>query len=200
MDGHLERYSLAHEDAWFVPLNWVKRDIATYRDDHGKIRRRNLAGHSRARGVYWHFAVSAVPRTGTPQRLVLRPHVIFTHDGITPLESKRRAAVLRRSFCKNWWNDRWRDMLRAFVSSISRQSNTLELRLGGDNVATVETMPVRFTAPLSLHEDRLPSPMGPQHHLEVTSHASAHRDGSGSTVDGGGDIQSVHDGDGERMP
>ena len=83
----------AHGSAWFVPLNLVEGNVATFQDEKGKQRRRRLVGRSEKRKVYWHFAVSGKVHITAPPHFVLRPQVVFTEDGKTPLDDKRRAAV-----------------------------------------------------------------------------------------------------------
>ena len=143
----------AHGSAWFVPLDLIEGNIAAFQDENGNQRRRRLVGRSEKRKVYWHFAVSGKVTIPTPQRLVLRPHVVFTEDGKTPLDSKLRAARLRRSFCKSWWNDRWRDMLRAFAALLSKEGETFILPLGGDAEAIIDATPMIFDDPLSIADD-----------------------------------------------
>jgi plasmid maintenance system antidote protein VapI len=142
----------AHGSAWFVPLDLIERNIATFQDESGNKRRRRLVGRSKKRGVYWHFAVSGKVNISNPQYLLLRTHVVFTKDGKTPLDSQSRADRLRKSFCKNWWNDRWRDLLRALVSTLANGKEELSLSLGGDAVATIAASPMDFEAPLSITE------------------------------------------------
>ena len=142
----------AHGSAWFVPLDLIEGNIATFQDESGNRRRRRLVGHSKRRGVYWHFAVSGKVNIFDPQHLLLRTHVVFTEDGKTPLDSQSRTDRLRKSFCKNWWNDRWRDLLRAFVSTLANGKEELSLSLGGDAVATIAASPMDFEAPLSITE------------------------------------------------
>ena len=142
----------AHGSAWFVPLDLIERNIATFQDESGNKRRRRLVGRSKKRGVYWHFAVSGKVNIYNPQHLLLRTHVVFTKDGKTPLDSQSHADRLRKSFCKNWWNDRWRDLLRALVSTLANGKEELSLSLGGDAVATIAASPMDFEAPLSITE------------------------------------------------
>jgi hypothetical protein len=104
--------------AWFFPDQFMEGNKVTFVDDAGKRRRKQLVGWSEKRQIYWHAAFEARPVIGDPNRLVLHPHVIFTADGKSPLFSKQRMHVLRRSFCKSWWNDRWRDLLIAFTLAI----------------------------------------------------------------------------------
>ena len=143
----------AHGSAWFVPLDLIEGNIAAFQDENGKKRRRRLVGRSEKRGVYWHFAVSGKVSIVAPQHLLLRTHVVFTEDGKTPLDSQSRADRLRKSFCKNWWNDRWRDLLRAFVANLADGKEEFSLSLGDDAVATIAASPMSFESPLSIIEN-----------------------------------------------
>ena len=40
---------------------------------------------------------------------MLKPHVVFSDDGINLWDDKMRTAKARRSQCAQWWNDEWRD-------------------------------------------------------------------------------------------
>jgi hypothetical protein len=102
--------------AWYMPLDFLERNVASFTDDQGKKRKKLMVNWSARRKIYWHFAVEARPMLGARPRFVLRQHVIFTADGRTPIASKERMHALRRRFCKSWWNDRWRDLLIGFVS------------------------------------------------------------------------------------
>ena len=149
----LLHYGFAHGSAWFVPLNLIEGNITAFQDENGKKRRRRLVGRSEKRGVYWHFAVSGKVSIVAPQHLLLRTHVVFTEDGKTPLDSQSRADRLRKSFCKNWWNDRWRDLLRAFVANLADNKEEFSLSLGDDAVATIAASPMSFESPLSITEN-----------------------------------------------
>jgi hypothetical protein len=83
----------------------------------------------------------------SPRRIVLRPHVIFTEDGKTPIYSVQRMHILLRSFCKSWWNDRWRDLLVAFVQLIAEEN---EIHLAaGPNTSFALSVPMRLSSKFS---------------------------------------------------
>ena len=155
----LLHYEFAHGSAWFVPLDLLENNIATFQDEKGKKRRRRLVGRSEKRDVYWHFAVSLRVSLLDPRRIELRTSVVFTQDGKTPLASKSRAQRLRKSFCKNWWNDRWRDLLRALVAFLANGKEQLSLPLGGGVVAGIAAGPMGFEAPVSILEEDPPLPL-----------------------------------------
>ena len=151
-------YEFAHGRAWFVPLDLIEGNVATFQDEDGKKRRRRLVGRSERRSVYWHFAVSLQISLLDPRHIVLRTSVVFTQDGKTPLDSKPRAERLRKGFCRNWWNDRWRDLLRALVAYLTNGKEELSLPLGGGAVAGIAAGPMGFEAPMSILEADSHSP------------------------------------------
>jgi hypothetical protein len=128
--------------AWFLSDQLVSGNKVTFVDYAGKRRRKQLVGWSEKRQIYWHAAFEARPVVGDLNRLVLRPHVIFTADGKTPLFSTQRMHVLRRSFCKSWWNDRWRDLLIAFTQTLG-EDEEIRLRVGPTEFLSLG-MPMRI--------------------------------------------------------
>jgi hypothetical protein len=121
-------------NCWFLPKDKIDGNKAYFRDQVGKRRFKALVGFSPKRGVYWHFAGELRPLPNHPETLVLKPHVIFSEDGITPLESAARMHALRRGFCKSWWNDRWRDLLVAYLSFLSDENAEFALDAGGVDI------------------------------------------------------------------
>jgi hypothetical protein len=138
--------------AWYFPRGLLEGDRVEFQDDDGRRRRKSLVGRSARRNVFWHFAVEARPFLGEYPHFVLRPHVIFTPDGILPIESKHQMHMLRRRFCKNWWNDRWRDLLAAFVAWLSVPDGCA-LTVGADSSIHLERRLMSVTSPMSATRD-----------------------------------------------
>jgi len=134
--GMLE-YPLANNKiCWFYPVNFTPKNEARFVDANGKTRRRVLVGRSDARNVYWHFGVEAsvVVSVGL---IRLKPHVVFTEDGKTPISSTAKQHSLRRGFCRNWWNDRWRDLLFAMLNYLSKGNDTWSLQVSDSDTIDV---------------------------------------------------------------
>jgi len=144
---------------WFLPKGLIEADRVHFSDGRGKRRSKLLVGRSERRQVYWHFGVEAKPFLGRVPRIVLRPHVVFSADGMKPLDSKVRMHVLRRSFCKNWWNDRWRDLIVAFVSWFSAGDEVILLHVGSSASIGLSSSLFKLEAPVSM-EGETPSADG----------------------------------------
>ena len=138
--------------AWYLPRGFLEGDRVEFQDDGGKKRRKSLVGWSARRNVFWHFAVEARPVLGDHPHFVLRQHVIFTPDGASPIESKERMHMLRRRFCKSWWNDRWRDLLIAFVTWLSGQEGCA-LAVGTNSSIQLEKRLMFVMSPMSVARD-----------------------------------------------
>jgi hypothetical protein len=148
--------------AWYMPKGFLDGDRVEFQDDGGKKRRKSLVGWSERRKVFWHFAVEARPVLGECPHFVLKPHVIFTPNGKSAVESKERMHLLRRQFCRSWWNDRWRDLLIAFVTWLSRTEGCA-LVVGRTSSIQLDSKLMSIISPVSVAVDQnLPMVVGEQ--------------------------------------
>lgn len=151
-------YELANGHFCFwLPQGFVKNDEATYLGVDGKMRRRALVGIKNFRAAdgeikkirYWHFAVQARALLRPVRAFAVRAHVVFTEDGQTPIDSSARQHSARRSQCKAWWNDDWRDRMLAAVAHLGGASGRIRLPLGQEVDVFVGTRPLAFESPVS---------------------------------------------------
>jgi hypothetical protein len=146
-------YEFANSTGWYVPRGLIDKDTVIFVDRTGKKRRKRLSGRSEKRKVYWSFAVTMHPVVGRRWHLELKPQVVFTEDGIKPVESKATMARLRKSFCKNWWNDQWRTLLNAYVRFLADEDADIHIPLGGGVAMVVAGELMAFEAPTSIVGD-----------------------------------------------
>jgi hypothetical protein len=134
---------------WFVPNNWREKNQGWYAGARGKDQYRVLVG--KAKELTWHFAVSAKIRAWHPRRIHLIPHVLFSPDGVTPLVDQKQ---LRRRHCKLWWNDKWRDLMLAFIGELfGRGCDHWKVCLGGGATMELKATLMRIRMPVSYSED-----------------------------------------------
>lgn len=167
----LKPYEFAHATGWFVPLGLIEKDTVWYNDLTGKRRWKRLVGRSLKRGVYWSFAVTVRPVVGEFWRFEVRPQVVFTENGTKPIASKAKMARLRRSFCKNWWNDQWRTLLRAFLTHLADENGELRLQLGGSCEAVLAAEMTAFEAPAAIAGDAYIAPEDEEEESETAADA-----------------------------
>lgn len=149
----LVSFGLANQNlCWFWPreAGSVSTPIerTKFVDAFGRSGSRALIGESRKLGAFWHYAIEAVPATGANLRFGLQGHVIFTADGHTPLYDSARMHRLRRRFCKQWWQDRWRDLMSAYVSKLSYSGSVLVPVAAGKELA-VSRWPLTYISPVT---------------------------------------------------
>lgn len=154
----LKPYEFANSVGWYVPRDLLEKDTVHYEDRTGKRRRKRLAGRSIKRNVYWSFAITIHPVVGDLWHLELKPQVVFTDDGRKPIESKAKMARLRKSFCKNWWNDQWCALLCAFLSFVGDENNEIIRSLGGSAQAVFAAELMTFEAPSAIVGDYFSAP------------------------------------------
>jgi len=145
-------YKLANDAlAWYVPLDMLPKQKSTFIDSDSKQRRRQLAGTSNVNKVNWHYGVSAFPVLTSPRRIELHGHIVFSNlDG--SLVDVQRMHRLRRSFCRNWWNDRWRGFLRAYLALLSSGEAKICLPVGSERAVTILSTPMPFFSSVGLRD------------------------------------------------
>lgn len=126
--------------------------FVSYEDFDGTKRRKALTGKSERRGACWAYGVGMVPSFDDPWRIELRHAVIFTDDDGNPLEDALKAHRLRRGFCKSWWNEQWRTLMRAFLWIASDGKPELLLPVGSGRSITLCSTPIQFEAPCGLSD------------------------------------------------
>jgi len=135
---------------YFADQRFAKNEVR-FTNHSGQSIRRQLVGFSQKRKVFWHFGVHARCLSAAETTYFsLSPHVTFSVDGKTPLASKAHLHSLRRSFCRSWWNNRWRDLLQAFVSALASGEDHLELDVGSDVPMRVSAVLAEFVCPVAL--------------------------------------------------
>ena len=152
-------YSLANgNQCWFFPAPAGKPERVAYTDALGKTGKRALVGRSEKLGVYWHLAVEFQASVGKQHRYTALTHVVFTSDGQTLLPSANQQHRLRRSFCKQWWQDRWRDLISAYLAKLSERELVLRIPIAPHRTVTVSTSPLTFISPVNARlEEAAPS-------------------------------------------
>lgn len=125
-------------------------------DVDGRKRRKGLNGRSERKKANWCYAVGMVPQFDEPWRIELRPTIVFTDDDGKPLDTPAKAHRLRMSFCRSWWNDRWRGFLRAFLALVADGGSEIKLHVGSGREVVVSATPIMFSSPVGL-SDLVPS-------------------------------------------
>jgi hypothetical protein len=87
-----------------------------------------------------------------PWRVELRHAVVFTNDDGKPIEDAIKVHRLRRGFCKSWWNEQWRTLMRAFLWLASEGKPEILLPVGSGRSISLCSTPIEFEAPCGLSD------------------------------------------------
>ena len=150
IEGFLRDKGLVQFDhRWFVPNQWRMNNEGHYLKPDGKVGYRLLVG--KAKNLTWHFALSVRVNASKPRGITLIPHVLFSPDGVTPLADQKQ---LRRSHCKLWWNDKWRDLLQSVLAEIfGKEAESATISLGGNALMSLAASMVSVKLPVSYATD-----------------------------------------------
>lgn len=145
--------------------NQVPDDKITYTGIDSKSAWRSIIGYktmTRATGPswvrFWHFAVQARAQFFPVWAYLITNHAVFSEDGQHLWESRERQHSARRSQCKNWWNDDWRDRMLAMMTWLSEGSDRITIDCGGD-VIEVSPRPLTFASSVRFADHGIAAPI-----------------------------------------
>jgi hypothetical protein len=141
----------------YPPTGFAKNDEVIFAGPAGKRQRRALIGYKTVTNAatgskhkrYWHFAVHAEPILWPRMLLAIKAHVVFSRDGKSITGSPDEQHRARRSQCKQWWNDDWRDRILAMMAWLAQGNEGIWLCLGSRVGVSVPIQPILFLSPVS---------------------------------------------------
>lgn len=137
--------------AWWPTSEQAGLRRLSFRWNDGPSGSRQIVGRSVKRRFYWHYGVSCRARLSPIRHIRVTGRVIFTTDGTEQIGDARRLHRMRRSFCKSWRNDKWRDLLLAFWFWLAGGSETVDIPMGADEPMRLRLPPVAFVAPFGVN-------------------------------------------------
>lgn len=164
VERKLPVYELANKTkCFYFPKDRVPNDKVFFTGVDGERTYRAMVGYSTrtnpTTGVsvkrLWHYAVQARPLVHPMLAYIFKSHVLFTNDGTTIWESKKRLAAARRSQCKSWWNDEWRDRTLAAATYLCDGADKITVRLGSTATLSIPSTPLPFLSPVSYTDPQL---------------------------------------------
>jgi len=156
-DCNLSSYEYANGVlGWWIPSRLIPGDKINFKWKEGVSGRRQLVGEttSRQTKIKWHFGVSGKPWISHEPHIRIQPRILFTEDGLHAIEDAKRMHRLRRSAPKSWRNERWRDMLLAFLFWLSKGEDQIYLEAGSSSGIKIEVPPITMISPVSVSHDK----------------------------------------------
>lgn len=160
----LPTHELANKlKCFYFPKNRVPNDKVFFTGVDGEKTYRAMVGFSTrtnpTTGVsvkrYWHYALQARPMVHPMLAYIFKSHVLFTNDGTNIWESKKKLASARRSQCKSWWNDEWRDRTLAIAAHLCDGADKIIVKLGSKASLSIPPNPMPYLSPVSYTDPQL---------------------------------------------
>jgi len=105
---------------------------------------------------YWHFGISTFPILYPTYAFCVRPHVLFSDNKDGKLssiwENYKRMQKARRSQCKFWWNDDWRDRILATMKWLANGKDAIELPVSTERKIRILSLPVVLDSSVSFDD------------------------------------------------
>lgn len=133
----LLRYEGSAGAVMFFPKGLLSDDRVIYTNAKGRETYKQVVGQSKVLNAYWHLGMRAVVRLDDFPSVRLRPYVVFTRDGRSPLEDADEMTKLRRRFCKSWFNHVWRPLFQAFYEFFGHRADAVRIDFGEHQSWTV---------------------------------------------------------------
>lgn len=140
--------------AWWGRTDKVPKDMIRFNwAQQALIGRRKIVGYSPSRNLYWHYGISPKPFLFPFPHVRVIHRVVFSRDGLTPIDNPLYMHRLRRSYTKSWRNSKWRDMQLAFLHWISAGEMQIPIPVASDVSIRIRIPPLVYTAPVSVSSD-----------------------------------------------
>ncbi len=152
---HVERYLLVRGlkelpqrfgSAYYFPNGLVASNKVPYTAASGRRTNKNVVGRSERNKVYWHLAMKVNVVLGPPAFVRFKPYVAFSHDGQSAITDPKRTSPIRRRFCRNWWNQHWRQLQEAFVVWLANDTAECAIPLDGSQSLVLAGKLLQLTA------------------------------------------------------
>jgi hypothetical protein len=157
-------YELANKaKCFYFPKDRVPNDKVFFTGVDGERTYRAMVGYATrtnpTTGIsvkrFWHYAIQARPMVHPTLAYIFKSHVLFTNDGTSIWESKKKLASARRGQCKSWWNDEWRDRTLAAATYLCDGADKITVNLGSNVSLTIPPAPLPFCSPVSYTDPQL---------------------------------------------
>jgi hypothetical protein len=146
-------YAASAGTVMFFPKDLLADDRVYYTNAKGKRTYKQVVGESKVFKAHWHLGMRAVVRIGEAPTVRLRPYIVFTRDGKTPLQDADEMSKLRRRFCKSWFNHVWRPLWQAFFEFFGAGTESVQILLGEHRNWAVAGAGLELTASMRLPFD-----------------------------------------------
>lgn len=138
---------------FYFPNGLVLNNKVPYAAASGRRTNKNVVGRSERNRVYWHLGMKVSVVLGPPAFVRFKPYVVFSDDGQKAIADPKRTSPIRRRFCKNWWNQHWRQLQEAFAVWLADGKTDCRIPLDGPQQLVLAGRLLQLTAERSIVGD-----------------------------------------------
>jgi hypothetical protein len=149
----LRRFETSTSSTFYFPVGLVPNNKVPYRAASGRNTNKNVVGRSERNKVYWHLSMKINVTLGLVPMIRFKPYVCFSEDGQSAIGDTKRTSAIRRRFCRNWWNQHWRQLQEAFCVFLANEKNVAEIDLDGPENLVIAGKLLELTAVRKLPDD-----------------------------------------------
>jgi hypothetical protein len=120
-------YELSGRTKGFYYTDGFRENNKVFFPYESKTKWRQLIGKQRE--SFWHYALSVQPILFPNTCYSLKAHIFFSDDGEIIWDSKSKLHTARRSKGKRMFNKEWRDLMLAFLFSLTSEDEKIHLPL-----------------------------------------------------------------------
>ncbi|MBS1492876.1 MAG: toll/interleukin-1 receptor domain-containing protein [Bacteroidetes bacterium] len=117
----------------------------------GKMTRRNIIGEY-DHDHFWHFGISFSSILNPFKSYFLKTHLLFSSDAVNIWDSKSKLHSARRKKGKSFYNSAWRNLLFAFLMTLSDDGKSIKIPLKENMYLELLTTPMSFTCEYGYNE------------------------------------------------
>lgn len=127
----LKKFEMSNSSAYYFPSGLIPNNKVSYVASSGRKTNKNVVGRSERYKVNWHLAMKVNVILNPSATVRFKPYVCFSEDGQKAINDPKRTSAIRKRFCKNWWNQHWRQLQQSFCVFLAGESQEITVELAG---------------------------------------------------------------------
>jgi hypothetical protein len=149
----LRRFETSSGASFYFPFGLIHNNKVQYRAASGRNTNKNVVGRSERNKVFWHLSMKVNVSLAETPLVRFKPYVCFSEDGQLAIADAKRTSAIRRRFCKNWWNQHWRQLQEAFCVYLANQNDCISIDLDGPEKLVIAGKLLELTAARKMPDD-----------------------------------------------
>jgi TIR domain len=117
-----------------------------------KIKRKILLG--KYFDSFWHLGISINVKLFPAYAFELKSHIVFSDDGKSIWDDKDKLHRARRYKGKRFFNEEWRDLLFAFLHSLKKNSEEINIPIKESLFISLSTIPINLNSKVGYKEPK----------------------------------------------